>query len=312
MNHDRRIRFAVQLVAAENGRSWADVARRSEEAGFSVISLPDHLGDQFAPIPALAAAAAATERVGLSMFVLANDLRHPGVLAKEVATLDVLSGGRVELGLGAGWNRDEYRSLGIEFDPPSVRIDRLEESVSIIKELLAGETVTRTGGFYRVDALAVRPRTVRPEGVPIVLGGGGRRMLSLAARLGDIVSIATSNAGQGGAAGLGAQLRTAAVRDQVGWVKEAAGDRFASLELNLRVRAVAVGIDRLEAARQSGAEMGCDADDLLDSPFCLFGSVDEVAEQLTSVREELAISYFTVSQRHMDQMAPVVAQLRER
>jgi probable F420-dependent oxidoreductase len=297
MNHDRRMRFAVQLVAAENGRSWADAARRSEEAGFSVISLPDHLGDQFAPIPALAAAAAVTERVGLSMFVLANDLRHPGVLAKEVATLDVLSGGRVELGLGAGWNRDEYRSLGIGFDPPSVRIDRLEESVSIIKELLAGETVTRRGGFYRVDALAVRPRTVRPDGVPIVLGGGGRRMLSLAARLGDIVSIATSNAGQGGAAGLGAQLRTAAVRDQVGWVKEAA---------------VAVGSDRLEAAQQSGAEMGCDADDLLDSPFCLFGSVDEVAEQLTSVREELAISYFTVSQRHMEQMAPVVAQLRER
>ncbi len=306
MSFDRLIRFAVQLVRTEDARSWAQAAKGAEGAGYSVVSLPDHLGDQFAPIPALAAAAAATEQVRLSMFVLANDLRHPGVLAKEVATLDVLSGGRVELGLGAGWNRDEYRSLGIEFDPPSVRIDRLEESVTIIKELLAGDTVTRTGRFYRIDGLAVRPLTAQPGGVPIVLGGGGKRMLSVAGRLGDIVSIATSNAGQGGAGGLGPQLRTAAVRDQVAWVRESAGARFASLELNLRIRAVAVGVERREAARHSAAEMGCDPEELLDSPFCLFGSVDEVADQLLSVRDELGISYFTVSQRHMDQMTPVV------
>jgi probable F420-dependent oxidoreductase len=306
MSAERPVRFAVQLVGAEDAPGWVAVARGAEAAGYAVVSLPDHLGDQFAPIPALAAAAAATESVRLSMFVLANDLRHPGVLAKEVATLDVLSGGRVELGLGAGWNRDEYRSLGVEFDRPSVRIDRLEESVTIIKELLAGGSVTRTGRFYQVDQLSVRPRCVQEGGVPIVLGGGGKRMLSLAGRAADIVSIATSNAGQGGAGGLGPQLRTSAVRDQVAWVKESAGDRFSAVELNLRVRAVAVGTDRLEAARRAGTEMGCDPEDLLDSPFCLFGTVEEVAAQLVGIRDELDISYFTVSQRHMDQMAAVV------
>jgi probable F420-dependent oxidoreductase len=309
---DRRIRFAVQLVTAPDARSWADTAKAAEAAEYSVISLPDHLGDQFAPIPALAAAAAVTERVRLSMFVLANDLRHPGMLAKEVATLDVLSGGRVELGLGAGWNGEEYRWLGIGFDSPSVRIARLEESVTIIKELLAGETVTRAGRFYDIDGLAVRPRTVQAGGVPVVLGGGGRRMLSLAGRRGDIVSIATSNAGQGGTGGLGQQLSTATVRDQVAWVREAAGDRFPSVELNVRVRAVAVGADRTESARRFGEELGCDAEDLLDSPFCLFGTVAQVADQLVAVRDELDISYFTVSQRHMEQMAPVVERLSGR
>ena len=195
------------------------------------------------------------------MFVLANDMRHPGILAKEVATLDVLSGGRVELGLGAGWDQAEYAALGIPFDRPSVRIARLEEAVRAIRALLAGEAVYADGEHYQLQGLSVRPRPVQAGGVPIVLGGGGR---------------------------------------------------FDRIELNLRVRMAAIGVDREAEARTGAVGMDCSADDLLGSPFCLLGGVDEVADQLLRTRDELGISYFTISQRHMEQMAPVVARVAGR
>jgi probable F420-dependent oxidoreductase len=308
----RRLRFAVQLVAAPDGPGWASLAQKAEESGFDVVSLPDHLGEQFAPLPALTAAACATTRLRLSMFVLANDMRHPGVLAKEVATLDVLSGGRVELGLGAGWDQAEYAALGLPFDRPSVRIARLEEAVRAIRALLAGETVSQQGEHYRLQGLSVRPRPVQAGGVPIVLGGGGRKMLSLAGRLGDIVSVAAENNGRNDPSVLGPGITRAAVENQVGWVRDAAGERFDRIELNLRVRMAAVGDDREAEARRGAVGMDCSADDLLGSPFCLLGNVDEVADQLLRTRDELGISYFTISQRHMEQMAPVVARVAGR
>jgi probable F420-dependent oxidoreductase len=312
MPHARRLRFAVQLLGTPDGPTWASLAQRAEERGFDVVSLPDHLGEQFAPLPALTAASCATTRLRLSMFVLANDMRHPGVLAKEVATLDVLSGGRVELGLGAGWDHAEYAALGLPFDRPSVRIARLEEAVGAIRALLAGEVVSSDGAHYQLQDLSVRPRPVQVGGVPIVLGGGGRKMLSLAGRLGDIVSLATENNGRSDPAVLGPGIRRAAVEDQIGWVRDAAGERFDRIELNLRVRMAAIGVDR-EAQARAGAEgMECSADDLLGSPFCLLGSEEEVADQLLRTRDELGISYFTVSQRHMEQMAPVVARVAGR
>jgi probable F420-dependent oxidoreductase len=312
MPHARRLRFAVQLVGAPDGPAWAFLAQRAEEIGFDVVSLPDHLGEQFAPLPALTAAACATTRLRLSMFVLANDMRHPGVLAKEVATLDVLSGGRVELGLGAGWDQAEYAALGIPFDRPSVRIARLEEAVLAIRALLAGDTVSREGEHYRLTGLSVRPRPVQAGGVPIVLGGGGRKMLSLAGRLGDIVSVATENNGRSDPAVLGPGITRAAVAAQIGWVRDAAGERFDRIELNLRVRMAAIGVDREAEARAGAQGMDCSADDLLGSPFCLLGRKEEVADQLLRTRDELGISYFTVSQRHMEQMAPVVARVAGR
>jgi probable F420-dependent oxidoreductase len=306
----RRLRFAVQLVGAPDGPAWASLARMAENSGFDVVSLPDHLGEQFAPLPALTAAACATTKLRLSMFVLANDMRHPGLLAKEVATLDVLSGGRVELGLGAGWDQKEYDALGIPFDRPSVRIARLEESVRAIRALLAGDAVTQNGTHYQIADLVVRPRTVQPGGVPIVLGGGGRKMLSLAGRLADIVSVATQNGPN--PAVLGPGVTRAAVADQVAWVKESAGERFARLELNLRVRMVAIGVDREAQARSAAEGMDCTAADLLGSPFVLLGSVAEVADQLQRTRDELGFSYFTVSQRDMEQLAPVIERVAGR
>lgn len=308
----RRLRFAVQLLAAPDGPGWASLAKKAEDSGFDVVSLPDHLGEQFAPLPALTAAACATTRLRLSMFVLANDMRHPGILAKEVATLDVLSGGRVELGLGAGWDQVEYTALGIPFDRPSVRIARLEEAVRAIRALLAGEAVSQTGEHYQLQGLSVRPRPVQAGGVPIVLGGGGRKMLSLAGRLGDIVSVAAENNGRNDPSVLGPGITRAVVENQIGWVRDAAGARFDRIELNLRVRLAAIGVDREMEARSGAAGMECSADDLLGSPFCLFGQVDEVADQLLRTRDELGISYFTISQRHMEQMAPVVERVAGR
>jgi probable F420-dependent oxidoreductase len=308
----RRLRFAVQLLAAPDGPGWASLAKKAEDSGFDVVSLPDHLGEQFAPLPALTAAACATTRLRLSMFVLANDMRHPGILAKEVATLDVLSGGRVELGLGAGWDQVEYTALGIPFDRPSVRIARLEEAVRAIRALLAGEAVSQAGEHYQLQGLSVRPRPVQAGGVPIVLGGGGRKMLSLAGRLGDIVSVAAENNGRNDPSVLGPGITRAVVENQIGWVRDAAGARFDRIELNLRVRLAAIGVDREMEARSGAAGMECSADDLLGSPFCLFGQVDEVADQLLRTRDELGISYFTISQRHMEQMAPVVERVAGR
>ncbi len=312
MPRARRLRFAVQLLSAPDGPGWAALAQKAEESGFDVVSLPDHLGEQFAPLPALTAAACATTRLRLSMFVLANDMRHPGVLAKEVATLDVLSGGRVELGLGAGWDRAEYAALGIPFDRPSVRIARLEEAVRAIRGLLAGEAVSQHGEHYQLQDLSVRPRPVQAGGVPIVLGGGGRKMLSLAGRLGDIVSVAAENNGRNDPSVLGPGITRAVVENQIGWVRDAAGARFDRIELNLRVRMAAIGVDRKAEARAGAVGMDCSADDLLGSPFCLLGRVDEVADQLLRTRDELGISYFTISQRHMEQMAPVVARVAGR
>jgi probable F420-dependent oxidoreductase len=308
----RRLRFAVQLLAAPDGPGWASLAKKAEDSGFDVVSLPDHLGEQFAPLPALTAAACATTRLRLSMFVLANDMRHPGVLAKEVATLDVLSGGRVELGLGAGWDQVEYAALGIPFDRPSVRIARLEEAVQAIRALLAGEAVSAHGEHYQLQGLSVRPRPVQSGGVPIVLGGGGRKMLSLAGRLGDIVSVAAENNGRNDPSVLGPGITRAVVENQIGWVRDAAGARFERIELNLRVRLAAIGVDRETEARTGAVGMDCTADDLLGSPFCLLGQVDEVADQLLRTRDELGISYFTISQRHMEQMAPVVERVAGR
>ena len=308
----RRLRFAVQLVGAPDGPSWASLARMAEDSGFDVVSLPDHLGEQFAPLPALTAAACATTSLRLSMFVLANDMRHPGLLAKEVATLDVLSAGRVELGLGAGWDQKEYDALGIPFDRPSVRIARLEESVQAIRALLAGDTVTHHGPHYQMTDLVVRPRTVQPGGVPIVLGGGGRKMLALAGRLADIVSVATENNGRTDPTMLGSWVSRQAVADQIAWVKESAGERFDRLELNLRVRMAAIGVDREAQARSAAEGMECTTDDLLGSPFALFGTVEEVADQLLRARDELGLSYFTISQRFMEQLAPVVERVAGR
>jgi probable F420-dependent oxidoreductase len=304
----RLIRFAVQLSEAPSGPEWMSLARRMESLGYSAISMPDHLWDQFAPIPALAAAAVATTRPRITMAVLANDFRNPVVLAKEVATLDVLSGGRVDVGMGAGWREEEYRQAGIRFDRPSVRIARLVEAVTIIKRLLEGEQVTFHGTYYDVDAYQLTPRPVQRPRPRIVLGGGAPMMLGAAARHADIVSIATDNRHRTGR-GQNANATLAAVERATRWIAEAAPERADCLELNLRVLHVNVGADRSISAAGSASAFGLDAEEVVRSPFCAVGTVAQVTDHFRSIRDRLGPSYFTVSATAAEALAPVVARL---
>jgi probable F420-dependent oxidoreductase len=304
----RLIRFAVQLSEAPSGPEWTSLARRMESLGYSGISMPDHLWAQFAPIPALAAAAVATTRARITMAVLANDFRNPVVLAKEAATLDVLSGGRLDLGMGAGWREEEYRQAGIAFERPSVRIARLVEAVTIIKRLLEGEQVTFHGTYYDVDAYELTPRPVQRPRPRIALGGGAPMMLSAAARHADIVSIATDNRHRTGR-DQNANATLAAVERATRWIAEAAPERADSLELNVRVLHVNVGTDRSISAVKSASAFGLAAEEVVRSPFCAVGTVAQVADHFRSLRDRLGTSYFTVSATAAEALAPVVARL---
>lgn len=329
-----QIRFALQLTHARDGAEWAGLARQAEADGYAVLSLPDHLRDQFAPLPALTAAAAATTDLRLSTFILANDLRHPAVLAKEIATLDVLSGGRVELGIGAGWSAAEFHALGIPFDSAAVRIGRLREAVTVLRGLLSGEPVTFAGRYYRLDNVTIRPRPVQ-RCVPLVLGGGGPTMLALAAEHADIVSLTvdgrTRKAGvadppdpitalaYGQAPDPGIDyaktyqaIRWATVAQQVSLVAAAAGPRFGQLELNTRILAAIAADDREPAALElaGGAAPGAAA--LLDSPYVLIGTEAQMRDQLLRARAELGLSYFSVGQRHAPVLRRIVAALAGR
>jgi probable F420-dependent oxidoreductase len=307
MTSNRLIRFAVQLSEAPSGAEWTDLARRMESLGYSAISMPDHLWPQFAPIPALAAVAVATSRPRITMAVLANDFRHPVVLAKEAATLDVLSGGRLDLGLGAGWREEEFRQAGIPFDRPSVRIARLVEAVTIIKRLLEGEQVTFHGRYYDVDGYRLTPRPVQRPRPRLALGGGAPRMLSAAAQHADIVSIVTDNRHRTDR-GQNANATLDAVERATRWIAEAAPDRADSLELNVRVLHVNIGTGGSMAA-ESASAFGLPAEEIARSPFCAVGTVDQVTDHFRSIRDRLGVSYFTISAAAAEALAPVVERL---
>jgi len=304
----RLIRFAVQLSEAPSGEDWTRLARRMESLGYSGISMPDHLWAQLAPIPALAAVAVATSRPRITMAVLANDFRNPVLLAKEAATLDVLSGGRLDLGMGAGWREEEYRQAGIRFDRPSTRIARLVEAVTIIKRLLEGECVTFHGEHYDVDNYQLTPVPVQRPRPRIMLGGGAPVMLAAAARHADIVSIATDNRHRTGR-GQNANATLAAVEQATRWIAEAAPDQTGHLELNIRVLHINIGADGPAVAAQSASTFGLPADEVARSPFCAVGTERQVADHFRSVRDRLGISYFTVSASAAEALAPVVARL---
>lgn len=308
MTSNRLIRFAVQLRDASSGAEWARLARRVESLGYSGISMPDHLWPQFAPIPALAAVAAATSHPRITMAVLANDFRNPVMLAKEAATLDVLSGGRLDLGMGAGWREEEYRQAGITFERPSIRIARLVEAVTIIKRLFEGEHVTFRGKYYDVDGYQLTPLPVQRPRPRLALGGGAPKMLSAAAQHADIVSIATDNRHRTGP-GQNGNATLQAVEQATRWIAEAAPDRVDSLELNLRVLHVSIGADRPVAAAESASTFGLPAEEIARSPFCAVGTLDQVTDHFRSVRDRLGVSYFTVSATAAETLAPVVERL---
>ena len=293
-------------------------ARWAESIGCTHIAIHDHLGPQLAPIPLLTAVAMTTERLRLCPLVFNNDLRHPAVLAQELASLDILSGGRVDVGLGAGWNEPEYRATGIAYDPAPVRIDRLEEAIAIIRGLFADGPFSFAGRHYTITALDAQPKPVQKPHPPLVIGGTRERVLRLAAREADIVGV---DLRQDGAAILDAFATRMDVR--IGWVRDAAGERFARLDLSvLRLvggltvtdRALPVAAD---VARRLGDRTGqaINATDVLDSPYSLIGSIEGLAAKLVDVRERWGINSFLVGwfdEPEIRSIAPLVERLAGR
>ena len=308
MNQGGQFRFGVLMHDWGTRQEWTDKARRIEAQGFGSLLVPDHLDGQFAAFPALTAAADATTAIRLGSIVFANDFRHPVLLAKDVATLDLLSGGRFELGLGAGWKRDEFERAGIPFDPAPVRLDRLEESVHVLKGLFADGPVSYAGRYYTVSGLDGSPKPTQRPHPPLLVGGGGKRILSIAARDADIVSIGVRTRPDGDHDWRSATEE--AVATKVAWIREAAGDRFPGLELNVMIYGLAVTGDRRGAARRTADHRpGLTEDEVLDSPHFLIGSVDQIGDDLRRRRERHGISYVIVPEAFVDAVAPVVERL---
>ena len=309
MATDRRFRFGAQLSYACTSEDWAAKARRVEALGYATLCVPDHFDDQLAPLPALVAAAAATEILRVGTLVLDNDYRHPLVTAKEAATVDLLSGGRFELGMGAGWLGSDYQQSGIPCDPPGVRIDRLEEGLAVVKGLLAGGKFSFSGRHYTVTAHPGTPLPVQRPHPPILVGGGSRRILSLAGREADIVSVNFDLRSGSIGPHLGATATAGATAEKVGWVREAAGDRFDQVELSHTVYLTMVTDDRYEVAAGLGSGFGLDAEQVLAMPNFAIGTVVEIADELQRRRDELGFSYVVVGGECHEAMAPVVERL---
>jgi probable F420-dependent oxidoreductase len=292
-----------------SAREWAELARRAEALGYSTLTCADHLDDQFAPVPALAAAAAATTTLRLGTLVLANDYRHPVVTAKDTATLDLLSDGRLELGLGAGWMTSDYETSGIALDPPGVRIERLAEALAVLRGMFADGPCSFAGEHYRIDGLEGFPKPVQRPHPPIVIGGGGPRMLRLAAEEADIVGLNVNLAAGVIDERAGPDATEEATQAKVDLVREAAGDRFADLELQVRVHAVVVTDDRQGMAELMAPALGVTPEGALASPHALAGTPEQITEDLLARRERWGISYLGVSVDALDALAPVVARL---
>jgi probable F420-dependent oxidoreductase len=309
MPTSRPFRFGIQASGAASAAEWVELARRAEGNGFSCLTMPDHFTDQLAPVPALTAAAAATTALRVGALVWDNDYKHPVVLAKELATIDLLSDGRLEIGLGAGWMISDYEQAGMPYDPPPVRIDRFEEGLAIIRKAMTGETFSTAGTHYRVDGYAGRPLPVQRPCPPILIGGGGRRMLRLAGREADIVGInGTMNEGRVGAGTL-STMTAEAVDEKVGFVRAAAGERWEAIEMNIRVFMPRVTDHRDKVLADLSAGLTQPVELLVRSPFALIGSTAKIVEDLLTRRERWGFSYIIVGPEEVDSFAPVVARL---
>ena len=309
MASSRPFRFGIQLSNAPSGPAWAELARQAEDLGYDTLFMPDHFGDQLAPVPALMAAADATTELKVGALVFDNDYKHPVVLAKELATIDVLSGGRLIVGLGAGWMASDYEQSGIPMDPPGVRVTRMEEGIAIVKGCFAEGPFSFEGEHYTIAGYDGLPKPQQSP-PPFLIGGGAKRVLSIAAREAQIVGINPSiHSGHVDAAA--AQNGAAGETDKkIAWVREAAGDRYADLEINLLQFAGIVTDDRKGTAEMMAPLFGLPPEELETYPHACIGTVDEICESLEMRRERWDASYFVFQGDTMEPLAPVVAKLR--
>lgn len=319
----RKFRFAAggEGNAEEGGaRRFVKLAQKAEELGYDSFMIPDHVGNQVGPIAALGALAVATDKIRIGTAVLANGFRHPAILAKDATTIDVLSGGRLELGIGAGWMKDEFDQAGIAYERPGARIAKLEESLQILDTLLRGQECNFEGEYYRISGLKGSPRPRQGPRPPIAVGGGGPKMLALAAKYADIVSVAPPSTKEGKMLLSGITMEATAAR--VDGIRAAAGDRFKDIELNWTITAVMPTEDREAMAEMAlgaiangyppniEADVTLTAADILDSPYLAIGTYDEIADQIRRVRDRTSMSYVGIFPTQMEAFAPVIDLLK--
>ncbi len=298
----RPFQFLADGRAPATARDLGEQARRAESVGYHAIVVPDHLIEQLAPVPAMAAIAAATSTLRVSSFVFNNDLRHPAVLAQDLASLDVLSEGRLDVSIGAGWNEPEYRAIGVPFDPVRQRQSRLEEAVAVLKGCFADGPFSFAGTHYTITDYDAHPTPVQRPHPPFLIGGGGRRTLTLAAREAQIVGLAPRILE--GRRPDPTSLTWAATEEKIGWVREAAGDRFEKLEFNVYPSAwpVTVTDDLHGVAREvidslrerTGIELT--EREVIESPHLFIGSAERFAEKFAELRERLGIRSIMVGE----------------
>ena len=299
-------RFGVYTAVAPTMSAWRDQARMAEGLGYSTLYVSDHLDAQFGPLVATTVAAEATSTLHVGPFVLNNDLRHPVVLAKEIATLGLAAEGRIEVGLGAGSLRSDYEQAGIEFDELAVRVDRLGESLTVMKRLWSEGEATFAGSYYTVRDARCDPRPASPPRV--MVGGGSKRLLTLAAREADTVGInASLNVGD-----KSVDTTSQATLDRydrcLTWIREAAPDRFDSIELQIVAFATRI-VASPRAAVRTATMLGFPGEDSLDLPIVLIGTSDELCERILERRERWGFTNIVVPGDAMESFAPVVAQL---
>ena len=317
MSKRHPFRFGVINEQMKAPAAWFDHVRRVEALGYSTLLLRDHFvpdffGDQYAPLVALMAAASVTTTLRLGTMVIDNDYRHPVMLAKEAATLDCFSGGRFELGIGAGWLRTEYEQAGLPFDRAGVRIDRLEESIRVLKGLWAEEPVTFAGQHYQVTGLTGVPKPLQRPHPPLLIGGGKERMLKLAGREADIVGILTSDVSSGTLISDIRERMAAAVQQKIDWIRQGAGVRFEQIELSL-IPTITFTDNRRNYIETFIHQQSWDVtvEDVLQMPSMLIGSIEEMVRDLKPRRETYGFSYYVVADDQMEAFAPVVAHLSE-
>jgi probable F420-dependent oxidoreductase len=309
----RPFTFLADAVDATSARELGQRARAAEDRGVTTFVLPDHLVEQPAPVPYLAAIAALTQHIRISAFVHNNDLRHPAVLAQELATLDALSEGRLDVALGAGWNESEYAAIGLPFDPIRVRQARLAEAVTVIKGCFAAGAFSFAGEHYTITDYDAQPKPVQQPHPPFFIGGGGRTTLELAAREAQIVGLAPRILPGGRSDPR--SFTWGATEEKISWVREAAGERFADLTLNVYPSFWPVTVTddlhgeaaKVVAALEQRTGIGLTVQEVIDSPHVFIGSHGRFVEKFTELRERLGISSFLIAD--LDQLGPVVERL---
>lgn len=302
-------RFGVHASSQPDRKSWIDLANRTEAAGFDVLTMPDHFTDQLAPVPALMSVADATTKLRVGALVWDNDYKHPVVLAKELATMDLLSDGRLELGIGAGWMISDYEQSGIPYERAGLRIDRMIEGIDVMKGCFAQGAFSYAGKHYTITNYDGLPKPLQAPCPPILIGGGGKRVLTYAAQVADIIGInATMSAGAVGPEAI-STMTAEAVDGKVDIIRDSAGDRFNHVEMNIRAFLVNITDDAAGAISRLAAGMGVEESMVAETPFALMGPPSKLIEDLIARRERWGFSYVIVGGEDVEKFAPVVAAL---